>query len=54
VDTGKESHLGARLVDLDGDGAQEIVSIAYDGFQQLHLWRNDARGARTAPDSGLR
>jgi FG-GAP-like repeat len=42
VDTGKESHLGARAVDLNGDGAPEIVSIAYDAFQQLHLWRNDA------------
>jgi len=42
VDTGKESHLGVRLVDLDGDGALEIVSIAWDAFQNLHLWRNDA------------
>ncbi|MBK7549799.1 MAG: hypothetical protein IPI20_19235 [Rhodoferax sp.] len=43
VDTGKESHLGARLVDLNGDGTLDIVSIAYDAFQNLHIWRNDAR-----------
>ncbi|MDP2005237.1 MAG: VCBS repeat-containing protein [Rubrivivax sp.] len=49
VDSGKESHLGARLVDLNGDGTYEIVSIAYDTFQQLHLWRNDASSAG-APD----
>lgn len=42
VDAGKESHLGARLVDLNGDGTLDIVSIAYDAFQNLHLWRNDA------------
>jgi hypothetical protein len=42
VDAGKESHLGARLVDLDGDGALDIVSIAWDAYQYLHVWRNDA------------
>jgi hypothetical protein len=42
VTTGKESHLGARVVDLDGDGDLEIVSIAWDDYQFLHLWRNDA------------
>jgi hypothetical protein len=43
VDTGKESHLGGRLVDLDGDGDLDLVSIAYDTPNQLHLWRNDGR-----------
>jgi hypothetical protein len=43
VDTGKESHLGARLIDLDADGDLDIVSIAYDAFPYLHLWRNDAK-----------
>lgn len=43
VDSGKESHLGARPVDLNGDGRLDIVSIAYDAFQELHLWRNDAK-----------
>jgi hypothetical protein len=43
VDTGKESHLGTRLVDLDNDGDLDIVSIAYDAFHNLHLWINRAK-----------
>ncbi len=42
VDLGKESHLGTRVADLDGDGDFDIVSIAWDNFQFLHVWRNDA------------
>lgn len=42
VGTGNESHLGGRVVDIDGDGDQDIVSIAWDAPQNLHLWRNDA------------
>lgn len=41
IDRGKESHLGARTADLDGDGDLEVVSIAWDRYQDLHLWRND-------------
>ncbi len=41
VDSGKEGHLGARVVDLDQDGGNEIVSIAYDDYAAMHLWRND-------------
>ncbi len=41
VDEGKESHLGARVWDLDHDGDFEIVSIAWDEPQYLHLWVND-------------
>jgi hypothetical protein len=44
VDEGKESHLGARAVDLDGDEDLDLVSIAYDTPQYLHVWRNDGAG----------
>lgn len=36
-----ESHLGARTVDLDGDGDREIVSIGWDAPQAIHVLRND-------------
>jgi len=42
VDTGKESHLGTQLKDMDNDGDLDIVSIAWDHHSYLHLWRNDA------------
>ena len=42
VSTGKESHLGAQVFDLDRDGDLDILSIAWDGYPFLHLWRNDA------------
>ncbi len=40
-DKGRESHLGTRLYDLDGDGDLDMISIAWDHHQHLHLWRND-------------
>lgn len=42
IDMGKESHLGARVADMDNDGDIDIVSIAWNDFQYVHLWRNDA------------
>jgi hypothetical protein len=42
IDRGKESHLGARLFDMDKDGDLDIVSIAWRDYQYMHLWRNDA------------
>jgi hypothetical protein len=35
---GKESHLGARVVDLNDNGSFEIVSIAWDDFTKIHFW----------------
>ena len=49
IDTGKESHLGAKLGDLDGDGDQDLVSIAWDAYQYVHLWRNDNGGGTLPP-----
>ena len=42
VDEGKESHLGTRLHDLDLDGDLDIISIAWDDNDFIHLWRNDS------------
>jgi hypothetical protein len=42
IDHGKESHLGTLLFDLDGDGDLDILSVAWDEYRFLHLWRNDA------------
>jgi hypothetical protein len=41
-DKGHESHLGTRLADLDSDGDPDIISIAWDNYKFLHIWRNDA------------
>ena len=39
------------IADLDADGDLDRVSIAYDAFNELHLWRNDSphSGADTTP-----
>ena len=42
IDRGKESHLGTLLFDMDSDGDLDIISIAWDNYRFLHLWRNDA------------
>jgi hypothetical protein len=42
LDKGKESHLGNKLVDLDGDGDLDMISTAWDHHRFLHIWRNDA------------
>jgi hypothetical protein len=42
VDSGKEGHLGTQLFDLDGDGDLDLISPAWDHYENLHVWRNDA------------
>ena len=42
IDQGKENHLGTLLADMDNDGDMDMLGIAWDDFQYLHLWRNDA------------
>lgn len=44
------SHLGVRLVDLDNDGAPEIVSIAWSQYKDVHLWKKVAAGHRRKTD----
>ena len=43
VSAGRENHLGAQVTDMDGDGDLDIAGIAWDGYEYVHLWRNDAR-----------
>ena len=45
VNTGFESHIGMRPFDLDRDGDFDIISQAWDDFQFLHIWRNNAVGS---------
>jgi hypothetical protein len=33
------SHLGARLADIDGDRFPEIISIAWNQYRRVHLWK---------------
>jgi len=42
INKGFESHLGARLHDLDGDGDLDVTSIAWDRPGLLWIDRNDA------------
>ena len=42
LDTGKESHLGTQVADMDNDGDLDIVSIGWDEYQYVHLWRNES------------
>lgn len=42
LDTGKENHLGTQFIDLDGDGDLDIAGCAWDYFNRMHVWRNDA------------
>jgi len=54
VDRGKESHLGARVADMDNDGDYDIVSAAWDYPEFLHLWRNNAVGVQKDTPTTIR
>ena len=47
LDTGKESHLGTKVEDMDGDGDLDIVSIGWDQYNYVHLWRNEKINANS-------
>ena len=38
---GRAGDFGIGFGDVNGDGDLGIVSIAYFGFKDLHVWRND-------------
>lgn len=40
IDTGKESHLGTQLVDIDNDGDLDLISAGWDRHQYIHIWLN--------------
>jgi hypothetical protein len=47
IDTGKESHLGTQVYDMDGDGDLDIISAGWDRYQYVHLWRNERVSAES-------
>ncbi len=51
LDQGKESHLGAQLTDLDGDGDLDMMSVGWDQPEFLHVWRNDSPSGATPSDA---
>ncbi|MFC4701546.1 FG-GAP repeat domain-containing protein [Glaciecola siphonariae] len=40
VDSGKESHLGTQLFDIDDDGDLDLISAGWDQHQFVHVWLN--------------
>ena len=61
LDQGKESHLGTQTADMDNDGDPDIVSIGWDRYPFVHLWRNEAISSSTvqwrkvsSDDGGIR
>nr|WP_136252901.1 VCBS repeat-containing protein [Ningiella ruwaisensis] len=40
IDSGKESHLGTQMVDIDADGDLDLISAGWDQHQFVHLWLN--------------
>lgn len=46
-DQGVEAHLGMQVFDMDNDGDHDVVSIGWDHYEKVHLWRNDAISKET-------
>jgi hypothetical protein len=46
LDTGKESHLGTQVADMDNDGDLDIVSIGWDNYQYVHIWINEGSAVK--------
>jgi hypothetical protein len=49
IDAGKESHLGARVADLNRDGRADIFAIGWDTYAHMHLWTPALTPTRTNP-----
>jgi hypothetical protein len=49
ISAGKETHLGARLADLNADKRLEIIGIAWDTYPYLHLWIPQMLSASPTP-----
>jgi hypothetical protein len=49
VYTGDEHHDGAQVVDIDGDGDRDIISIGWE-HRNVVIYENTARGGSNPPD----
>jgi len=50
IDVGHESHLGAKLFDMDNDGDLDMIGMGWDAHSYVHLWRNDANNRVSIAD----
>jgi hypothetical protein len=43
ISKGIENHIGAKLVDIDGDTDLDIIGYGWDQFQYMNIWLNESR-----------
>jgi hypothetical protein len=43
ISTGIENHIGARLIDMDGDTDMDMIGYGWDQFQYMNIWLNESR-----------